>query len=411
MTSDPCRSLVGMRTVVRMSRMALRPLPWVASILYTAVLVAGLYFQLAGLAPATGPRIAVFTAVLLTLLVGEVAERRRFGMRTPRRLAVVLLVARLGLYVSLSTVDPSGFSRTLYLLVPFTAYFSLGRRASYALAAGCLGLVVATVSATPGWYRQTEIVSDLLMFVIGLTFAVSMAAVAAEAEASRTRAERLLGDLEESHRQLGEYASQVATLAAVTERNRLARDIHDSLGHHLTAVSVQLEKAAAFRHRDEDASARALADARRSARFALEDVRHSVGTLRTGGTFALGRAVAELAGSMGDTTVDLNVIGDESGYGGPALLALYRAAQEGLTNVRKHAEASKVSVVLDLGEREASLRVADDGRGFHASVPTDGFGLQGMRERLELVGGTMTVESEVGAGTRLTIRVPRVATS
>src|SRR5205814_655022 len=85
-------------------------------------------------------------------------------------------------------------------------------------------------------------------------------------EASRARAEA--------------YAGQVAELAAITERNRLARDIHDSLGHHLTAIAIQLEKATAFRQRDPTASEQALVDARRSTQYALEDVRQSVGQIR-----------------------------------------------------------------------------------------------------------------------------------
>ena len=75
--------------------------------------------------------------------------------------------------------------------------------------------------------------------------------------------------------------------------------------------------------------------------------------------------------------------------------------------VRKHAAARQVSVVLDLGESAASLSVADDGRGFCPAEPSEGYGLRGMRERLELVGGSVAVESSLGSGTRLTVLVPR----
>ena len=109
---------------------------------------------------------------------------------------------------------------------------------------------------------------------------------------------------------------------------------------------------------------------------------------------------------MGDTVVHLDIAGEEARYRGPALIALYRAAQEGLTNVRKHAAARSVSVRLELGDAEAQLCVADDGQGFVPSTVDDGFGLLGMRERLELVGGSVTVDSSPGGGTRLRIRVP-----
>ena len=257
------------------------------------------------------------------------------------------------------------------------------------------------LSFLPGWYASPERVSDLLMFVIGLVFAVSMAAVGAEEEASRARAEA--------------YAGQVAELAAITERNRLARDIHDSLGHHLTAIAIQLEKATAFRQRDPTASEQALVDARRSTQYALEDVRHSVGQLRDGGMFSLSTAIAGLVEAEHGFAVRLAISGDEARYGRPALLALYRAAQEGLTNVRKHAEAQRVTVRAVLGEDCAQLLVEDDGRGFDVEMSTvdgqpdpPGYGLRGMRERLELVGGSLRVDTAPARGTRLMVTVPRV---
>ena len=235
-----------------MPRVSSRPLSWVASILYAAVLLAGGYFHLAGLGSTSPARTTGFVAVLLVLLALDGWERWQYGAGTPRSLAVALLATRACLYVLASTLDDSGFARALILLIPFAGYFTLGRRAAYLLAAGCLGLV--SLGLPGGWYHDQEALSDLLMFLIGLVFAVSMAAVAAEEQAARA-------GLEESNRQLTVYAAQAATLAAATERNRLARDIHDSLGHHLTAVSVQLEKAAAYRHRDEAAATQALADA------------------------------------------------------------------------------------------------------------------------------------------------------
>ena len=363
-----------------------RPLPWVATALYGAVLAAGLAYQLVAPDPPSLARTAGFAAILAGLLAVEVAERRRFGLLPPRAVAVALLAVWFVAFVGLSTLDPLGFSRVLFLLIPFTAYFSLGRRVSYALAAGCLGLVLVASLRAPGGLDDPEVLSDVLMFGTGLVFAVTMASLAAD------------------------HAAQAGTLATATERTRLARDIHDSLGHHLTAVSVQLEKAATFRDLDRAASDRALADARRSVRYALDDVRHSVGTLRTDGTFALGRAVADLARDMGDTRVELELVGDEGDYSGATLVALYRAAQEGLTNVRKHAAAGAVRVALDLGETAARLRVADDGCGFTPAATDGGFGLQGMRERLALVGGSVTVASAPGRGTELTVLIPRPAT-
>jgi len=246
------------------------------------------------------------------------------------------------------------------------------------------GLVVRLSVSTPDWYTDQEQISDVLMLGTGLVLAVSMAAVAA-------RAERL--------------AARAAELATATERNRLARDIHDSLGHHLTVIAVQLEKVEAFRQREPEVADQALADARQSTRYALEEVRQSVGALHDAGNFALGAALRKLvAGLDGRLAVELDVDGDEQRFAGPALLALYRAAQEGLTNARRHAGATRVTVRVRLAEHTASLTVADDGRGLDGAEP--GFGLRGMAERVRSVGGSLSIESDPGRGTRLVASVP-----
>jgi signal transduction histidine kinase len=354
-----------------------RPLPWVAWLLYGAVLVTGVTYDAAGLSGPDRSPVAgmAFVALLGALFALEAVDWRRPGPAS-RRPAIALLGLRMVLIELVNAVDGAGLARALYLLVPFFAYFLLGRRVSVALAGLYLAAAVARASTVSGWYRSPELVSDLLMFGIGLVFAVSMAAVAVEAQASRAA-----------------YAGQAADLAAASERNRLARDIHDSLGHHLTAIAVQLDKAAAYRDLDPAAADLAVADARRSASAALADVRRSVGALRAGDeAFSLAAAVAALADGVrdGDLAVTVDVTGEEAGYDRAALTALYRAAQEGLTNARRHAAAGRVAVTVALGEREARLVVADDGRGFPGDAtsesPAGGYGLRGMRERLEPLG-------------------------
>lgn len=392
---------------------ARRPLSWVASALYLAVLTTGVYFDAAGLSAAHRGLLARagFLGGLAILLAIEVVEHRRGSAAGSRRTAIALLGVRMALFEAVNAVDGAGLARALYLLVPFFAYLSLGRRISYGLAALYLAAAVARGSLSPGWHRDPEIVSDLLMFAIGMVLSVSMAAVAAEQTASRVRAELLLDDLSASHDRLAAYAGQAAELAAATERNRLARDIHDSLGHHLTAVAVQLEKAAVFRDLDPATATQAVADARRATGLALDEVRRSVGTLR-GGPFSLATAVGALVDGLrdGGFEIDLTVSGAADGYHPAALTALYRAAQEGLTNARRHAGADRVEVVVDLGAQRARLTVTDNGRGFAAAQPvptTTGHGLAGMRERIDAVGGSMRIEPAPGRGTRLAVTVPR----
>jgi signal transduction histidine kinase len=146
--------------------------------------------------------------------------------------------------------------------------------------------------------------------------------------------------------------------------------------------------------------------------LALGDVRHSVRALR--GEAAHPTLSAQLAGlahgGEARPRVTVEVSGDEAGYGAAELTALYRAAQEGVTNARRHAQATRVTVAVQLAEDAARLEVTDDGRGFAPDASAAGFGLLGMRERVHLVAGSVDIDSGPDAGTRLTVTVPRGTT-
>ena len=177
---------------------------------------------------------------------------------------------------------------------------------------------------------------------------------------------------------------------------------------------MQLEKALAFRLRDPSESERAILDAKQAAQDALRDVRRSVGALRQSTEFfSLTTALQDLVrrSSTDRLTVDLEVAGDEVGYSNSTLMALYRVAQEGLTNVQRHAEADQVKINLRIGKETAALTVYDDGKGFDltelGSSSQEHQGLVGMRERLELAGGQLTVQSSFQSGTKLMAVVPK----
>lgn len=353
-----------------------RIVPWVTGAIYAIVLVAGLYYVLAGLG--TGGhqpmRVAGFVVGIALLFALEQVEVRR---PPTRRAAVAFLAARLVLFFVVVALDESSLSRVLFVLVPFAAYLAFGRTVGLVLGGLCLVLLVAGFAVwVPGWYRDANYVSDVLMFGMGLVMAIAMADVAAREARS---------------------AARVAELSVATERNRMARDIHDSLGHHLTAISIQLEKASAFRDRDPAVAEQALADARESARRALEDVRTSVGSLRS---------PVSLRVALDSLDVPVSVTGTEPTMDPATVTALYRAAQEAITNARRHGGAGHVAVSVTFGPADIRLVVTDDGGGFSTSADHAGFGLLGMRERAALLGGVVDVSSEPGAGTRVAVTIP-----
>ncbi len=216
-----------------------------------------------------------------------------------------------------------------------------------------------------------------------------------------------------------QLAEQATRMALVEERNRLAREVHDTLAQELAGIALQLEAADALL---DSAPARARARLRQAlerTRESLDEARRSVLDLRAGplerrtlsaALEELGRRFAEEAGVAVATDVAL------SGARLPARIeeALYRIAQEALVNIRRHAQATTVQLRLQLDSDQIMLSIADDGRGFNleepggpnSQPPGHGFGLIGMQERARLLNGTMQICSCPGAGTQLEVRLP-----
>jgi len=395
-----------------------RSFRYVFSLMYLGVISAVVYFSFLNQCRTQFAwyQAALLPAILLSLIGLEQWERIRFGDLTPQRTGFVLLLLRMLLIQAVVMLDCSGFSTFLYPLVPFVAYFSLGNRASNAAAVGYVGLYfwqyrpLAEAGGNGGIF-------NMMIFSVLMMFMLVIARVIDSDERHQRDLEGLLADLEASNVKLQLYAEQVAELAAAEERNRLARDIHDSLGHRLTVVNIQLEKALAYQYRDPAQAAQALLEAKQAASAALKDVRQSVSALRdVEAAFSLRMALAELVQEMGNGrfTIDYSFTGSEDTFSRPALMALYRSAQEGLTNIQKHAHAQRVKLCISLEQTEGKLSLQDDGQGFDAAILDDlaidkyhSFGLQGIQERLELVHGQLEVISQPGQGTILQITVPK----
>jgi signal transduction histidine kinase len=218
------------------------------------------------------------------------------------------------------------------------------------------------------------------------------------------REQQARAELARAHERLREYAAQAESLAAAQERNRVARDIHDGLGHALTVVQMQIKAARAVLAPDPARADTMLVKAQDQAEEALREVRRSVSALRESRP-PLPEAVRALASDSGvPTEVDVN--GTVRTLLADAEEALFRAAQEGLTNVRKHARASRAVVVLDYSRPSAvRLEVRDDGS-FSEPGSGSGFGLLGLRERAAGLGGTLSLTPAPGGGSTLLMEVP-----
>jgi signal transduction histidine kinase len=220
------------------------------------------------------------------------------------------------------------------------------------------------------------------------------------------REQEARAELARANEQLRRAAEQAEELATARERNRMARDIHDGLGHHLTVVQMQLQAAGAVLGDDPARAAELLAKARHQTREALADVRRSVSSLREAPP--LPEVLASLAQDARDAGIDtvVGVRGPSRDVPAETAESLFRAAQEGLTNVRKHSGAARAEVVLDYTRPDVvSLEVHDDGTRA-ADAAGGGFGLLGLGERVRALGGALALERGSGAGHVLRVELP-----
>jgi signal transduction histidine kinase len=315
-----------------------------------------------------------------------------------------------GLICYQSYFGPQRSVAWLVLLVPVAHSAMLLRRWGIVTVSGIsLGLLVLTVVLRYGW----EIVPMALMaFPFALFFTLIFTLLAVGSEKARQEVERLAGELAEANLKLRESAVQAQELAATRERNRVASEIHDSLGHYLTVVNVQLEAARALQPGNPAGAAAAVAKAQALTREGLQEVRRSVSALRASPLDKRSlpealRCLVEENREAGLQT-ELETAGEARRLPGLAELTLYRAAQEGLTNVRKHARTANARLVLDFRQpSRVRVTVSDRGGGAVAGDSEKaGFGLLGLRERAQLLGGRVQVRTGPGQGFTLEVEVP-----
>lgn len=217
----------------------------------------------------------------------------------------------------------------------------------------------------------------------------------------------------ETNTKLARYATTIEQLSISQERNRLARELHDTLAHSLSALSVQLEAVSSLWEVNPQAARQMLTQADETARTGLTEARRSLQALRAtpleefGLTFAL-RDLAETAARRADLELDLE-LGRLTVNLPPAVeQGLYRIAQEALENVVRHARARRVCLKLANQTHTVQLLIADDGVGFEPGQG-DGrpnhFGLRGMRERAAMLGGELQITSQPRQGVQICVKV------
>lgn len=299
------------------------------------------------------------------------------------------------------------------VIVAFCTYLSFLLLMFFRVNSGVIPLINNTrattsenaISESVRWVLFSLTLNSALLFGFVLVFVVLLVGTLLSEQQSRQQ-------LAQANQRLREYTLLVEDRAILQERNRIAREIHDSVGHNLTAQSIQLENAQMWVKTDTTKAEDYLQKARKLGRNALQDVRHSVATLRSHPLKgqSLEVALSQLIQDFEQTTqIQLDSQIQLTPVSTTHLeITLYRVIQEALTNIYKHSQATRVrlSVTEDYGM--IYLEIEDNGFGFNPAENTTGFGLEGMRERVTALGGVFHLMSQPDNGCKIEIKIPKV---
>jgi signal transduction histidine kinase len=296
----------------------------------------------------------------------------------------------------------------LFLVSDF-ALIGHRRKLGTLLALGNLVIAVVIVAAQPsGWVRFMGWIPAIVLLIMAIALAwASRRPLKPNDAAADFAALQIPDDIRQALlRQIGEAAAQ-------EERNRLARDLHDSIKQQLFTINVSTAAAQELWERDPEKARGALADVRRSAQEAMVEMQALLHQLRPQALTSTGlvEAIREQCEALGyrtgaKVTLELgDPIPDDRVPPG-AQEMLFRIVQEALSNVARHARARNVRVWLGLEKDSATLRVQDDGQGFDSGAEMSGMGLRNLRERTESLQGALEIASAPGAGTTVTVSIP-----
>ena len=218
--------------------------------------------------------------------------------------------------------------------------------------------------------------------------------------------------LSEANTRLTHHASTLEHLATSRERNRVARELHDTLAHTLSGLSVQLEAVKAYWDIDPQKARSTLEGSLQAAHSGLGETRRALQALRASPLDDLGlslavRTMVEDAATRANLALNLSVADELPSLSPDVEQCVYRVAQEAVTNVAKHASAKTLTVILESTGEKVTLTVRDDGLGFDVDKRdrTNNYGLEGMKERAQLAGGELAVTSKPGEGTTVKLVV------
>ena len=369
-------------------------------LLFALMVAAAFAIMAAGGEPVLG---AAVLAVLVAAYVG-------LGMPAVRLRSLAFAVAYLAVaYLCLLTLewhDPGAL--VLLFALYAQGFVLLPRRGAIAATVVLTAAFSLALVALGGWTRDAWLWNGLAAVgyvAFALIIGLFIDGIITESRRNRD----LLSELRATQ---DELAAAEREAGALEERERIARDIHDTVAQGFTSI-VMLSQAGetALGRGDQEHAARRFAEIQETARDNLAEARALVAamsppSLERDGLVGALRRLTERHSTETGVPVRFTVVGTPKALAPSSEVTALRAAQESLANVRRHAGATSIDVTLTFDEDGATVTVTDDGVGFDPSAPREGFGLDGLTSRVQVVGGLVDVASGPGTGTRVRVRVP-----
>ncbi|GGN51343.1 two-component sensor histidine kinase [Streptomyces albiflavescens] len=359
----------------------------------------------------TGPRADMMLAALVLVLTG-VAEGQRLGSDWDASTSVVV-----SWLLAVAVCVPLPLRRSHPVAVGW--FTVLGTGVYYLLSSVDGPLVVIPIAALYTLAAQGRIHASVAMAAV-MIVGVGAGALAGTGDVSGTAVFMLTGWLVAvvalgamRHGRVA-YAKEEARLRATQERLRIARELHDVIGHNMSMIHVQASSALHRIQKDPGQAQEALAAIKQGSKEGLQELRATLGVLRqvdeqapTAPSPGLSR-VDELVSSAARAGLDVRIQQTGAPFTLPAAVdfAAYRIVQESLTNAVKHSGAEHVVVRIHHGDRELALSVEDDGQGAARAADGEGSGIAGMTERAHALGGTLSVERGSAGGFGVLARLP-----
>ncbi|GMQ60659.1 sensor histidine kinase [Vallitalea sediminicola] len=290
------------------------------------------------------------------------------------------------------------FIHAVYLLVIIESTSLLNFRNSMII--NCLAFIISMYKFFNliSFNNSISNISQMFLFILINSLVIVVLGFAKYHEEEKSKIDNIYKELLRAHYKLKDYAEKIKELTTIEERNRIARDLHDTLGHDMTGLIMQLEMTSSMIDKDVDAAKGLMEDSKVTARNSLKKVRKIVETFKDESKIysdigAINELVDDFSNKTG-VNIKFEVKGDKVALSPDVYITLYRIVQESMTNAVRHGEATQIKIIIIYEKNVIRFSITDNGVG--CDNVCEGYGLKGMRERVGLLGGFIDYRNECG---------------